>query len=102
MFGASFGPVDISVCAKHRRTFRVRSVAYAHSRKLHRIVQKVKSWTGFADVDTCVMTLHIDAAANYVQKWQVVGAFDHIKELVGFTDSATNLFLSRHLGRLPF
>jgi hypothetical protein len=45
---------------------------------------------------------HRGAAANYVQKWRVVGAFDHIKELVGFTDSATNLFLGRHLGRLPF
>jgi hypothetical protein len=52
MFGASFGPVAISVCAKHRRASRVRSVAYAHSRKLHRSVRKVKSWTGFADVDT--------------------------------------------------
>ena len=52
MFGASFGPTDIFVCAKHRRTFRVRSVAYAHSGKLHRSVQKVKSWTRFADVDS--------------------------------------------------
>jgi DNA-binding beta-propeller fold protein YncE len=51
MFGASYGHVNIFVRARNRGTFGMRSAAYVHSRKLHRFIWKVKSWTGFVDVD---------------------------------------------------
>jgi hypothetical protein len=51
MFKAAFAATRFFDFATNRRTFKMRSGAYAHSRKLHGLSSGVTDWTGTTDVD---------------------------------------------------
>jgi len=52
MFGAPFAAVRFCNLATNRRTFKMRSGAYAHSRKLHWLSSGLTDWTETTEVDT--------------------------------------------------
>jgi len=51
MFGAPFAAVRFCNLATNRRTFKMRSGAYAHSRKLHWLSSGLTDWTETTEVD---------------------------------------------------
>lgn len=50
----------------------------------------------------CEVRSRIGKAGNAVKKWMVTNALAHVTELVGFTDVATNSYVTTAVGKPMF